>query len=63
MKEEAETSEQFSAVQNIAMSEEQAANKDGSAVVKFLKASGQWAIDTATKVGISVVTELIKHNM
>ncbi|MDN3548920.1 hypothetical protein [Mucilaginibacter aquaedulcis] len=63
MKDEAQTSDQFSALQNVAMAEEHAAKKDGSSVVKFLKAGGQWAIDTATKVGISVVTELIKHNM
>ncbi|NOW96125.1 hypothetical protein [Mucilaginibacter sp. SG564] len=63
MKGEAETSDQFAAVQNIAKAEEEAVKKDGNGVIKFLKAGGQWAIDTATKVGISVITELIKHNM
>jgi hypothetical protein len=62
MKTDAETAEQFNAVQNVAKAEEEAGKKDGHAVVKFLKAGGQWAADTATKIGISVVTELIKHN-
>jgi hypothetical protein len=62
MKTEAETSEQFNAVQNVAKAEEEAQKKDGNAAVKFLLGGGKWAADTATKIGISLVTELIKHN-
>jgi hypothetical protein len=63
MKADAETSEQFAAVQNVASAQEAAEKKDGNAVVKFLKAGGKWVFDTAKEIGISLVTELIKDNI
>jgi hypothetical protein len=62
MKLKAKTSEDFEAVQHVAKAEELAIEHDGSNALKYLKAAGKWAFDTATKVGVNLVCELLKSN-
>ena len=51
------------AITNIEEAKKEAANKNGNGVVKYLKMGGTWLFETATKIGISVVTELLKNNL
>jgi hypothetical protein len=50
-------------VKNIEDAEKEAVSKNGNGVVKYLKMGGKWIFDTATKIGISLVTELLKTNL
>jgi hypothetical protein len=59
----AKTPEELRAVADIAQAEAEAKNKNGSKVIQYLKAGGQWVFETATKIGVSVVSDLIKTNM
>ena len=54
MKQEATEPEHDVATGNVAMAEKAAKAEDGPKVLEYLKAAGQWALDTATKVGVGV---------
>ena len=60
---EATLPEHFQAVSEIARAEIAAKEKNGSSVLKHLKSAGSWVMDFASKVGASVVTDLIKSNL
>lgn len=57
----AETPEQLESLTNIAKAREAAVAKDGSKVIEHLKSAGSWALEAATKIGVGVMTEFIKH--
>lgn len=60
LKKEANSSEQFSEISLIAGAKKEAQNGDGPKVLENLSKVGKWVVDTATKIGVSVVTEAIK---
>ncbi|MDP3182569.1 MAG: hypothetical protein Q8M54_07085 [Desulfobaccales bacterium] len=60
LKEEAETPEQLQAVTDVSLAEKEAKAGNGPKVLEYLKKAGQWAFDTATKIGTSVAAEVIK---
>lgn len=63
LKLKAETPEEFQSLQCVAKAQEESNNKNVKGVLENLKAGGEWVIDTATKIGVSVVSELIKQNL
>ncbi len=63
MSAEATNSAHFIAIGEVAKAEEAASAKDSSKVVESLKGAGKWALDTATKIGVSVASEAIKQSM
>jgi small GTP-binding protein len=60
LKEEADTPEQLQAVTDVALAVKEANAANGPKTLEFLKKAGQWAFDTATKIGTTVATEAIK---
>ncbi|WP_205504616.1 hypothetical protein [Rufibacter psychrotolerans] len=63
MKVKADTPEELAVVQQVALAEKEAQSKNANGVIKYLKAGGQWVIETATKIGVTVVSELLKQNL
>lgn len=63
LKENANSAEELETVMNVAKAEEAAKKKEGSKVMEYLKAGGKWLLDTGTKIGVSLVTELAKAHM
>jgi hypothetical protein len=61
--ENASTSEHYQAIADIANAEKASEEKDGNKVAKYLMSGGKWVLDFGTKVGVSIVTELIKSQM
>jgi len=59
----ANTPEDFSSLSQVASAEAASKEKDGNTVVKHLKSAGKWVLDTATKIGVNLVTDLIKKQM
>ncbi|AQG79219.1 hypothetical protein [Spirosoma montaniterrae] len=55
--------EHYQAIGEVANAELAAKEKNGSKLIKHLTAAGKWVFDFATKVGTSVVTDLIKSQM
>jgi hypothetical protein len=56
----AEVEHEFS-VANVAAAEAAAKKGDAEGVVKYLKAAGKWALDTATKIGTQVAVKAIEN--
>lgn len=63
MSQEARETEQHIAVGDVAKAEKAAKEEDSSNVVNSLKSVGGWALDVATKIGVSLASEIIKHSM
>lgn len=63
MQSSAGTPEEYTALANVAAAEKEAKEKKGNKVVECLKKGGQWVMDVGTKIGVSLVTELLKKNM
>jgi len=64
MKQDAEDDvEHDEAVAEVGKALKEAKSGNGSKVMEHLKASGTWALDTATKIGTSVAAEVIKKSM
>jgi|ERR1700722_1026166 len=61
MKAEAEGTSQFEAVAAISAAEDAAQKDDRSTTIARLKAAGNWAFETATKIGVSVAAEALKN--
>jgi hypothetical protein len=59
MIQEAKETSQYIAVGEVAKAEEKARNKDSSKAVKSLKAAGKWTLEVATKIGVSLTTDVI----
>ncbi len=49
-------------LENVEEAKQEAEKKNVGGVIKFLKSGGKWLLDTATKIGINLVTDLIKSN-
>lgn len=63
MSQEATETEQYIAVGEVARAEQAAKEKDSTKMVKSLKSAGGWALDVATKIGVSLASEALKHSM
>lgn len=60
MKNDASEPEHFESLAEVSRAEKSAKSGDGPSALQSLKAAGQWALDVATKIGVSLVTELLK---
>lgn len=63
LKEEAATSEQFSALAEVSKARDEAEKKKTPKVLAALKKAGKWTLDTAVKIGVPVAVEVIKQAM
>ena len=63
MREEADAPEHYEAVSSIMRAESEVANQDGSKVLEYLAKGGTWALEVATKIGVSVAAAAIKHSV
>lgn len=59
----ANSPEEFSSLSHVASAEVASQKKDGNTVIKHLKSAGKWVLDTATTIGVDIVTDLIKNQM
>jgi hypothetical protein len=59
---DSKTPEHQTAIDFVSQAENAATARDGNRVISLLKSSGSWVFDVATKIGVSLITELIKHN-
>ena len=57
MQQEATEPEHDVAIGNVSMAEKAAKEGNGPKALEYLKAAGKWALDTATKVGVSVASD------
>ena len=60
---EANSTEHYKALGEVANAEEASQKKDGKGVIKHLMKAGKWVFDKAQEIGIDIVTELIKKQM
>jgi len=60
MKTEADTPDQYRALAEVADAEKAAKAGEGHKVAGYLRAAGQWALDTAVKIGSPVAVEALK---
>jgi hypothetical protein len=51
------------AIAKVTEAQEAAKNKDASKVVASLRAAGNWTLDVATKIGVSIATEIIRQSV
>jgi hypothetical protein len=63
MTQEATETDQHIAIGEVAKAEQAAKAKDSTRVVRSLRAAGGWALDVATKIGVSLATEVLKNSM
>jgi hypothetical protein len=63
MTQEAKETSHYLAVGEGAKAEEAAKAKASSKVVESLKAAGKWTLDVATKIGVSLATDVLKQSM
>ena len=63
MSQEAKETDQENAVGDVAKAEQAARAEDLPKVVEYLKSAGGWALDVATKVGVSLASEALKRSL
>jgi hypothetical protein len=63
LKKEATEPEHDEAIGAIASAEKAAKEGDGPGVLTYLASAGKWALDVATKIGVSVATEALKKSI
>ncbi|MHB8856138.1 MAG: hypothetical protein ACYC6K_05905 [Bellilinea sp.] len=63
MTHQAETPEHELSIGAISAAQKAAKNGDGPKAIEYLKSAGKWSFDVATKIGIGVVTALIKSEL
>lgn len=63
MSQEATETEQYISVGDIAKAEQAAKEKNPSKVIESLKTAGEWALNVATKIGVTLASEAIKQSM
>lgn len=51
------------AISDIGKAEQAAKTGDAAKTVQYLKSAGKWALDFASKIGASLVAEIIKSDM
>jgi hypothetical protein len=59
----ANTPEHFLSIAELTNAEEASKSKNGNKVIQHLTSAGKWVFDFATKVGVSLVGEIIKTQM
>jgi len=59
MQQEASVTEQLEATLNVSRAADAAKEDKGSKALEYLKAAGNWALDTATKLGIDVASDAL----
>src|SRR6266545_1611588 len=62
LKKEATTEEHDSVVADVGKAKKAAEAKDSTKLAESLKSAGKWALDVATKIGVSLATEAIKQS-
>jgi hypothetical protein len=62
LKKEAVTEEHDMAIVDISAAKRAAEAKDSGKLAESLKSAGKWALDVATKIGVSLATEAIKES-
>jgi hypothetical protein len=60
MKSEAEDTGHYEAIAAISAAEDAAKNGDQTTTLAKLRAAGSWALDVATKIGVSIASEALK---
>lgn len=63
MRAEATTDDHDVSLGNIAKAEKAARSNDQASVLEHLKAAGRWALDVATKIGVTLATETLKKSL
>lgn len=63
LKKESATEEHDSAVADVGKAKKAAEAKDSAKLAEYLKSAGKWAFDVATKIGVSLASEALKHSM
>ena len=63
MSQEAKETEEHITVGNVAKAEQAAKDKNPSKVIESLKSAGEWALNIATKIGVSLATEALKQSI
>lgn len=63
LKSNAESSEEFKAISEVAEAENAAKKKDANKVVQHLLNGGKWVLNTAKDIGVEVVAELINKQL
>ena len=61
MRKDARETPDFQCLANISGAQEAASKGDSSITFDYLKAAGKWAFDVATKIGVGVAVNAIKH--
>ena len=56
----ASTPEHFLSIAELTNAEEASKSKNGNKVIQHLTSAGKWVFDFATKVGVSLVAEILK---
>lgn len=60
---EAKTEEQQAAVTSITQAQLAAEQKDGNALLHYVKEGGKWVFDTAVKIGVPVLSAIVKEQI
>ena len=63
MKKEAVETQHDISISEVAQAEECARAGDGSKTLEHLKSAGHWALDVATKIGVSIAVKVIEQAM
>jgi hypothetical protein len=63
LKKEATMEEQDIVVADVGKAKKAAEAKDTAKLAEYLKSAGKWAFDVATKIGVSLASEALKHSM
>lgn len=59
----ATSGDHFNAIAQVTYAEEATKTKDVNGTVKHLVTAGKWALDFASKIGVNVVTDIIKGHL
>ena len=60
MRKQAQSTTQFEAITAVSGAQDAARANQPSTVIEKLKSAGGWALDVATRIGVSVAAEAIK---
>ncbi|WP_295792053.1 hypothetical protein [Mucilaginibacter sp.] len=60
---QAKSGEDYAAIANVASAEEASKQGDGSRTMQFLAKAGNWALDTATKIGVTLAAAVLKDSI
>jgi hypothetical protein len=63
MKKECKETEHYAAIAEVDKAQKAAKSKDVSKVKEYLKLSGKWALDIASKIGADIAVEALKRSV